>query len=47
MSTKDALEGALRPPRFPVALSETASDKSHVDLSEEPFIIGNTIVTPL
>jgi phosphoribosyl 1,2-cyclic phosphodiesterase len=47
MPVRDALEGALRSPWFPVALAETASTKSYAETSSSPFAVGPLRVTPL
>jgi phosphoribosyl 1,2-cyclic phosphodiesterase len=47
MPVRDALEGALRPPWFPVALAETPSTKSYAETSSSAFAVGPLRVTPL
>jgi phosphoribosyl 1,2-cyclic phosphodiesterase len=47
VSLRFAVEGALRPPWFPVALADTPSTKSYSELSGEAFSLGDALITPL
>lgn len=40
MGVKEAVEGALRPPWFPVSIFETAARKEYVDVANGPFQVG-------
>ena len=40
MGVREAVEGALRPPWFPVSIFETAASKQYVDVVEAPFKVG-------
>lgn len=44
MGVKQAIEGALRPPWFPVSILETAADKEYVDVTGSPFRVGRLTV---
>ncbi len=44
---REALEDALRPPWFPVALAETPSEKSYEEVLGAGFDLGPARVTPL
>ena len=44
MSVREALEGAMRPPWFPLALSDTPSDKAYVDIEVGPFEVGGLAI---
>jgi len=46
MTVREALEGALCPPWFPIALSDTPSAKTYQRLETESFTIGDVQVTP-
>jgi phosphoribosyl 1,2-cyclic phosphodiesterase len=46
MTVDSALEGALRPPWFPVALADTPSMRSYQTLGKEPLNFGGIEVTP-
>lgn len=46
MSVREALEGAICPPWFPVGLVETPSAKTYTRIETEPFSIGDLEVTP-
>jgi len=45
MSSQQAIEGALRPPWFPVAMEETAASKSYVTIDRAVFEIGDLKIT--
>jgi len=45
MSSQEAIEGALRPPWFPVAMAETAARKSYVTIERAVFQIGELEIT--
>ena len=45
MSSKDAIEGALRPPWFPVSIQDTAAEKAYVTIGETVFEIGDVKIT--
>jgi phosphoribosyl 1,2-cyclic phosphodiesterase len=47
LSVQEALEGALRPPWFPIALAETPSEKRYTDMGGSTFTIEGVAVTPL
>jgi phosphoribosyl 1,2-cyclic phosphodiesterase len=47
MGVREALEGALRPPWFPVGIAETPSTKTYEDLDGSPFTIGDIEIVPL
>jgi phosphoribosyl 1,2-cyclic phosphodiesterase len=40
MGVREAVEGALRPPWFPVSIFETAAGKEYVDVEHSPFEVG-------
>jgi phosphoribosyl 1,2-cyclic phosphodiesterase len=40
VGVKEAIEGALRPPWFPVSIFETAAGKEYVDVMGSPFQVG-------
>ena len=40
MGVREAIEGALRPPWFPVSLFETAARKAYIDVADAPFAVG-------
>lgn len=40
MDVREAVEGALRPPWFPVSIFETAAAKTYINVDEAPFRIG-------
>lgn len=40
MGVREAIEGALRPPWFPVSIFETAASKEYVDVERSPFEVG-------
>jgi phosphoribosyl 1,2-cyclic phosphodiesterase len=40
MGAREAIEGALRPPWFPVSIFETAAPKEYVDVAAAPFQVG-------
>ena len=44
MGVREAVEGALRPPWFPVSIFETAAGKQYVDVAEAPFAIGQLTI---
>lgn len=46
ISVADALEGALRPPWFPIALADTPSTRTYTAIGDTPFNIGPIEVTP-
>ncbi|MDR9452183.1 MAG: MBL fold metallo-hydrolase, partial [Acidimicrobiia bacterium] len=37
---REAVEGALRPPWFPVSIFETAANKDYLDVASGPFQVG-------
>jgi phosphoribosyl 1,2-cyclic phosphodiesterase len=41
MGVREAIEGALRPPWFPVSIFETAAPKTYVDVADAPFTVGS------
>ena len=45
MSSRDAIEGALRPPWFPVSIRDTAAHKRYVTIERTVFEIGDLKVT--
>jgi len=45
MSSQAAIEGALRPPWFPISIQDTAAQKAYVTLEETKFELGNLTVT--
>jgi phosphoribosyl 1,2-cyclic phosphodiesterase len=47
MTVHEAIDGALRPPWFPVPVCESPSAKSFTDLDGEPFEIEELRVTPI
>jgi len=47
MTVHEAINGALRPPWFPVAVCESPSEKSFIDLDGSPFEIEGLRVTPI
>ena len=44
MGVREAVEGALRPPWFPVSIFETAADKVYVDVADAPFTVGSLTI---
>lgn len=46
MGVREAVEGALRPPWFPVSIFETAAGKEYVDLAGSPFRVGRLTIDP-
>lgn len=47
MTVHEAIDGALRPPWFPVPVCESPSTKSFTDLDGEPFEIEGLLITPI
>lgn len=45
MTCKEAVEGALRPPWFPVSISDTAATKHYVTIDHTTLDIGNLQIT--
>ena len=45
MSSKEAIEGALRPPWFPISIQDTAAEKAYVTIDESVFEIGDVKIT--
>jgi phosphoribosyl 1,2-cyclic phosphodiesterase len=45
MSSREAIEGALQPPWFPISIQETAAEKAYVTLEETKFELGDLTVT--
>ena len=45
MSCREAIEGALRPPWFPISIQDTAADKAFVTLGETTVELGDIKVT--
>ena len=45
MSSKDAIEGALRPPWFPVSIEDTAAQKTYVTIEKSEFQLGDLTIT--
>lgn len=45
MSSREAIEGALRPPWFPISIQDTAAGKAYVTLEEATFELGSLKVT--
>jgi len=47
MSVHDAIDGALRPPWFPIHVCESPASKQFIDLDGEPFNVHGLTVTPI
>lgn len=44
MTVRESIEGALRPPWFPISIVDTPSPKAYVDVEEGPFQIGDLLI---
>jgi len=44
MGVREAVEGALRPPWFPVSIPETAATKEYMDVADSPFQVGGLTI---
>jgi len=47
MTVREAIDGALRPPWFPVPVCESPAKKTYTDLDGEPFEVDGLQVTPI
>jgi phosphoribosyl 1,2-cyclic phosphodiesterase len=45
MSSKEGIEGALRPPWFPISIQDTPAEKEYVTIDESAFDIGDVTIT--
>ncbi len=45
LSSREAIEGALRPPWFPVSIQDTASRKHYVTIDQTVFQVGHLTIT--
>ena len=47
MTVREAIDGVIRPPWFPVPVCESPSKKTYTDLDGEPFEIEGLQITPI
>jgi len=47
MSVHEAIDGALRPPWFPIPVCDSPSEKTFTDLDGSPFEIEGLLITPV